>query len=288
MKKVLITGGKGYIARNLVPLFEAGGYEVLAPSRTEMNLLDEPMTSDYIQREKPQIIIHAAARGVDKSIQNDWDKVFVENMIMWETLETVACYEGTCVQKLLILGSGAEFDLRFPIRELDGSQIQYTYPMDPYGLSKNLITLRALQNYRHTHVLRLFGCFNWDENPTRFIKASILNLKRGLPIKINHNREMDFFYLDDIYTVMDFIIQNEHCPRDLNLVFSEKHTLLEVAGLIHKHMATFNPNIELLNLGKDMPYTGSAYYINRFRLINDNFKLIGLEEGIRRTIQKLT
>lgn len=288
MKKVLITGGKGYIARNLAPLFQAGGYDVVAPSRTEMDLLNEPMTSEYIQKEQPQIIIHAASRGVDKSIRNDWEKVYVENMIMWETLETVACFEGTRVEKLIILGSGAEFDLRFPIREMDGSQIQYLYPMDPYGLSKNLITRRALQNYRHTYVLRLFGCFNWDEDPTRFIKAGILNLKRGLPIEIHQNREFDFFYLDDIYTVMDYVIQHEHCPRDINLVYKDKMTLLNVALLINKYMGRDNPTVKILNMAKGEPYTGSPYHLRRIEMLDENFSLIGLEEGIRRTILKLT
>lgn len=287
MKKVLITGGKGYIARNLVPLFQAGGYDVIAPSRTEMDLLNEEMTSEYIQREKPNVIVHAAGRGANKPARHNWNTVYVENMTMWETLETVACYEGTTVERLFILGSGAEFDVRLPIRELDGSQIQYLYPMDPYGLSKNLITRRALQNYNHTYVLRLFGCFNWDEDDGRFIKASILNLKRGLPIEIYQNKEMDFFYLDDLYTVMDYIINHNQCPRDINMVYKDKLTLMNIASMITRLMGHTGPFVRI-GLSSGEPYTGSAYALRRIEMLDENFSLIGLEEGIRRTILKLT
>lgn len=215
--KVLITGGKGYIARNLKPLFEAGGYEVIAPSRTEMDLLNERATLEFFLKEQPQILIHAASRGGKRNpLLENYEKVYVENMIMWETIERVGLNENVHLDKIFILGSGAEFDRRLPIDNVFENQVRYMYPMDPYGLSKNLITRRAFDAYTITYVLRLFGCFNWDEDTAWFIKTSILNLKRGLPIEIHH-------------------------------------------------------------------YTGNGYLLDRLPI-----NLVGLEEGIRRTILKLT
>lgn len=282
--KVLITGGKGYIARNLVPLFEAGGYEVLAPARTELDLLNKKMSLEYFLREQPQILIHAACRGGKRLyFTEEFNYVYIENMQMWEIIQEIGLNEDIRLEKILILGSGAEFDRRLPIKEVFENLVKYQYPLDPYGLSKNLITRRAFDTFTHTYVLRLFGCFNWDEDTTRFIKSGILNLKRGLPITVNQNREFDFFYLDDIYTVMDHIIQVGNCARDMNLVYKEKRSLLDIASLIHKHTGIFDPIIKLVENGEGLPYTGSGYLLDRM-----NLNLIGLEEGIRRTVLKLT
>jgi GDP-L-fucose synthase len=288
MKKILITGGQGYIARNLRPLFENGEYEVVAPARTEMDLLNKEMTLEYFLKEKPDILIHAAARGGKRTKQDDWDTVFMENTKMWDTIEQIGLHSDVRLDKIFVFGSGAEFDRRLPIEEICENQVKSRYPSDPYGLSKNLITRRALESFTMTYVLRLFGCFNWDDDPTRFIKASILNLKRGLPIDIHQEKMMDYFYLDDIYTVIDYIIQHKHCPRDINLVYKDKMSLLNIASLIHKHMGKFEPTIKLGEMDIGNPYTGNGYFIRRMEMLDENFKLIGLEEGIRRTVLKLT
>lgn len=283
--KVLITGGKGYIARNLVPLFETGGYEVVAPSRTEMDLLNLEQTVEFLLREKPQILIHAAARGGKRTQLDEWEKVFVENMLMWETVEKISMRPDIGVDKVILFGSGAEFDRRKPIRGAMEREVEYAYPLDPYGLSKNLITRQALETFNNVYVLRLFGCFNWDDDPVRFIKAGILNLKRGLPIQIHQDKEMDYFFLDDIYTVIDYIIQHQCCPRHMNLVYHKKTTLMEIASLIHKHTKIFNPIINLLEMGEGLPYSGDGSLLANLSVYK---KLVGLEEGIRQTVLKLT
>lgn len=283
--KVLITGGKGYIARNLVPLLEAGGYEVVAPSRTEMDLLDEKGTHEYLMREQPQILVHVAARGGKRTKKDTWEEVFVENTKMWETIESVCLNPSIGIDKIITFGSGAEFDRRHAIGQAMEREIENAYPIDPYGLSKNLIARRALEGFTHTYVLRLFGCFNWDDDPSRFIKAGILNLKRGLPIEVHQNKEMDYFFLDDIYLVLDYIIQHQCCPRHMNLVYSEKVTLLDIASLIHKHVGKFEPGIKLVEMGQGDPYTGDGSLLANLSVYK---KLAGLEEGIRRTALKLT
>lgn len=283
--KVLITGGKGYIARNLVPLFENGGYEVVAPSRTEMDLLNEEQTEEVLYRERPDVLIHAATRGGRRTHQDTWDDVFVPNMKMWETISHMSMNPGIGIGRIILIGSGAEFDRRYPIDNAMECLHQYAFPLDPYGLSKNLITHQALETFEHTYVLRLFGCFNFDDDPSRFIKASILNLKRGLPIEVHQNREMSYFYLDDVFTVMDYILKSNHAPRDINLVYPEKLTLLDIAKLIQKYVINYHPPVKLNTIGMADPYTGDGDILSELSVTKD---LIGLEEGIRRTVHKLS
>jgi nucleoside-diphosphate-sugar epimerase len=283
MRKVIITGGKGYIARNLVPLFEKGGYEVIAPSRQELDLLDQDNALEYVLDQKPSILIHAAGKGGNRQRKDTWDDVFVPNMLMWESIQNIIQQPDVGIDKVILFGSGAEFDRRVPISNALESEQEYATPLDPYGLSKWLITRYALASFSHTYVLRLFGCFNWDDDPGRFIKAGILNLKRGLPIEVHQNKWMDYFYLDDIYTVIDYIIQNPYCPRHMNLTYKNKMSLLDIASLIHKHTNIFDPIIKLNETGIGSCYTGDGSL-----LANLPVELLGLEEGIRRTALKLT
>ncbi len=280
MRKILITGGKGYIARNLVPLFERGGYDVVAPSRTELDLLNLDMTEAIFRASKPDVIIHAATRGGRKARMDTWDDTFVPNMQMWENLNQ-AVARAQIHPIIITFGSGAEFDRRFPIHQLVESTVFTQWPMDPYGLSKNLITRQAVEE-ENTYVLRLFGCFNYDDDPSRYIVNGIQNLKRGLAVTVHQNKEMDYFYLDDIYRVIDHIIQVGKCPRHMNLVYKNKVTLLDIASLIHKHVNSYDTVINLVETGMGKSYSGCGYLLS-----NMPVELIGLEEGIRRTALKL-
>ncbi len=279
--KILITGGNGYIARNLKPLFEQNGYEVHAPSRTELDLLDLDYLTTFIKLEKFDAIIHTAARGGKRTKQDTFDDVFTPNVQMFENLYMANMWRDPA--PIFILGSGAEFDRRGTIRRAREEEVFNRWPNDPYGLSKNLIARRALTDFDRMYVLRLFGCFNWDDDPSRFVKAGILNLKRGLPIEVHKDREMDYFFLDDVFLVLDYLIKNGG-PRNINLVYEEKLTLLDIASLIHKHVKLFEPSIKLVEMGQGMPYSGAGEVLARLPIAD---QLFGLEEGIRRTSNKL-
>lgn len=52
MKKVLLTGGSRGIGLAIKTLLEKNGYQVLAPARQELNLLDKNSISNFIKRNK--------------------------------------------------------------------------------------------------------------------------------------------------------------------------------------------------------------------------------------------
>lgn len=63
MRTVFITGGRGFIGRNLGESLEQSGYQVLAPSSNELNLLDEKAVDAFMRRQPVDIIVHAANKG---------------------------------------------------------------------------------------------------------------------------------------------------------------------------------------------------------------------------------
>ncbi len=284
MKNVLITGGNGYIARNLAPLLKAGGYNVFAPPRQVMDLLNPDNTMEQLEQFQPEFIIHTAVKGGRRHTKDTWEDVFVPNVRMWEHLFRANLQVVRPHAKIITLGSGAEYDRRWNIQYRTENTVKFEWPIDPYGLSKNIITRRVLEDLDDAYVLRLFGCFNWDDDPSKFIIAGINNLKRGLPVEVHKNREFDYFYLDDIYTVIDYIIQTGTSHQNINLVYKDKVTLVDIAGLIHKHFNKFTPITMIVDAnGWADAYCGSGTLLHSMGL-----KLIGLDEGIRRTVLKLT
>ena len=68
-KKVLITGGSGGIAQAIKTLLEEDGYKVLAPTRTEMDVIDWNSIENVIKDFVPDILINNAGYVVPQSIK---------------------------------------------------------------------------------------------------------------------------------------------------------------------------------------------------------------------------
>ena len=274
--KILITGGNGYIARNLTRLLSEKNHVVLNPGRIELDVTNLPKLKEYVSHHKPDAIIHTAIKGGHRT-RTDTIEDFVANMIMFENIISVMKD-----RKVIVYGSGAEYDRRGNINEVFEMDVFNAWPIDFYGLSKNLITRRIIDHNPRIHILRIFGCFNHDEDDNRFIKSSILNIKRGLPIEIHQDKLMDFIYMDDLCNVTEHFLLNNVPAWNVNVVYPEKMLLSEIAKYINDKAGMIDPEIHFRQFGIGLSYSG-----NGERLSNLNIPLIGLEEGINRTLKVL-
>ena len=59
--KIFLSGGNGMVGTNLrKTLEESSQYEVLAPNKNTLNLLDKLKLKEYFLEEKPDMVIHCA------------------------------------------------------------------------------------------------------------------------------------------------------------------------------------------------------------------------------------
>ena len=65
--KILITGGSGFIGRNLAEQLRAQ-YDVLAPSRQELDLHSDTAVRDYLAAHRFDVVIHAATGRSNRKI----------------------------------------------------------------------------------------------------------------------------------------------------------------------------------------------------------------------------
>ena len=61
MKKMLITGASGFIGKNIRERLSQQ-YEILVPSRAELDLLDAGAVEKYFDNQKLDIVIHTAVQ----------------------------------------------------------------------------------------------------------------------------------------------------------------------------------------------------------------------------------
>ena len=108
MKKILLTGGSGLVGRNIQEHSSADKWEMLTPSRKELDLTDLSSVSQWVKNHQPDIIIHAAGLvgGIKANIQ-DPVKFLDVNVSMGRNIIMVA--RDCNVTKLINLGSSCMY-----------------------------------------------------------------------------------------------------------------------------------------------------------------------------------
>lgn len=252
---ILITGGNGYIARNLY-FSLSKKYNTTKVTRIDFDLVDTWSTFSWFKDKKFDAIIHTAIVGGSR-LQSDSPNTVVQNLQMIHNLQM----NKNSFDKLITFGSGAEIFA----------------PNTPYGISKRAIT-EIINTTDNWYNLRIFGLFNEDELETRFIKGSILRYLKKQPIIIHSNKIMDFYYMDDLISLVDKYLIESNLPKNINCSYESKFTLNQIANQIN-NLDDFKVPIIIENK-KDLEfYCGNAH--------NVVYNEIGLMTGIQHTYKKL-
>jgi nucleoside-diphosphate-sugar epimerase len=270
MKKILITGCNGYVARNLSKYLSE--YDLVLTNRNSLNLLDPIQVKNFFSENFFDVVIHTAISGGSRLKEDNYQDFF-DNCIMHQNILENSC----SFDKYISFGSGAELDRRY---DIDTScDLSYAYPIDPYGMSKNFIAKSGLL-YPNFNNIRIFGVFNHDELSTRMIKANILNYIHKQPIVIHKDRWMDFFFMDDLCKVVKFVIDSDCKQKTINCCYKEKYKLSKIASYINQ-LSNYEVDIIIENDNLGLSYFGD-YNLHLF-----DVELSGMQNGIVKTYKKL-
>jgi GDP-L-fucose synthase len=102
--KVLITGGNGMVGRNLLEHPSGFEFEIFSPGRHKLDLLTQQSIEAYLDRNRPDVIVHAAGKvgGIKANIA-DQAGFFHQNLTMGANLLLAARKMG--VGRVINLGS---------------------------------------------------------------------------------------------------------------------------------------------------------------------------------------
>ncbi len=249
MIKVLITGGNGYIAKSLHSALRLK-YDVTLVTRRDFDLLDTEATSEYFEGKYFDFVIHTAVVGGSRLKQENQTTI-QDNLHMYWNLLANQQYYG----KFVNFGSGAELGI----------------PTSPYGISKKAIadSMFKRQNFLN---IRIFAVFDENELDTRFIKANIKRYIDKQPIVVYENKQMDFFYMLDLVSLVEYFLQKEEWFDDeVDCTYLTSYTLAEIANMINE-LDDHKVEIVVGNINKK-PYIGIYRGLP--------CKLVGLEQGIK-------
>jgi GDP-L-fucose synthase len=250
--RFLVTGGGGFLGQSVLEgLGQRGASKVLAPRSRECDLRRESEIVRFLDRHRPEVIIHLAAvvGGIGANRANP-GKYFYENLIMGVQLMEQARQFG--VRKFVAVGTVCAYPkfAKVPFRE---DEIWDGYPEEtnaPYGLAKKMLLVQA-QAYRQQYGFRaiyllpvnLYGPRdNFDPESSHVIPALIrkcLEARRDgapfLEVWGTGSASREFLYVDDCAEGLLLATERYDKPEPVNLgagqEISVKDLVLTIARL---------------------------------------------------------
>jgi UDP-glucose 4-epimerase len=225
--RILVTGSGGFIGRNLCEQLPARGYQLLAPARAELDLLDPAAVERYLDHHPVDVVIHAATENATRKARHP-ALVLDHNLRMFFNLVRLKDRFG----KLLHFGSGAEFDRAHWTPRMAEDCFGRHVPDDLYGLSKYLIALHG-EGAANIWNLRLFGCFGPGEDwEIRFISNACCKAVWDLPITLRQNVRFDYLWVGDLVAITRWFIENDAPAPTYNVCSGEVHDLRSLADMV--------------------------------------------------------
>lgn len=205
-KKVLITGGTGFIGRNVVAELIKRGYEVhslvfppFAPEQKglvqyEMNLMDSNAVDKFLSEHHFENLIHLAwyvGKGCHIADQNiDWTI---------STLNLLTSFQKYGGKTFVGAGTISEYEYKFGYLLEDETP---TSPETLYGESKNSV-YKVAKTFCKQHDMkfkwpRIFNLYGPNEKPQRLMPSVINSCLKGEDVKVSDCLKFqDYLHVED-------------------------------------------------------------------------------------------
>ena len=281
--RILITGCKGFLGKEFLRLLNYEEYDITGISRADFDLTDTKECDLFFEKHNFDFIIHCAVSGGRRNHPDGHD-VLYNNLLMFENLAK----HRDKYNLMITFGSGAEGDKTSDIDARD--ELSFTLnsnhvPQDSYGLSKAMIANRIEGINDNIVNLRIFNVFGPHEAPDRMIKNNIHRYLDGKHFEIHQDRWMDFFGINDLCSVVEFLMDNPKYEiydelegtlhRSINMCYPKKTRLTDIAMSINDLGSNTN-TMHIRQVDMSPPYTGDGGLLASMPI-----KLRGLESELR-------
>jgi GDP-L-fucose synthase len=248
-RRVLVTGGHGFLGSHILARLEAlGAGHVLAPTMSEYDLTQTAAVRDVIRSSDPDVVIHLAAEvgGIGANREQP-GRFFYANMVMGVHMIEEARLAG--VQKFVQLGTICAYPKHTPVpfRESD---LWNGYPEEtnaPYGIAKKALLVQ-LQAYRAQYgfngvyllPVNLYGPRdNFDPSSSHVIPALIRKMveavdegREEVVLWGTGNASREFLYVDDCARAVLLAAERYDAPDPVNVGTGNEITIGDLAARI--------------------------------------------------------
>jgi GDP-L-fucose synthase len=247
--KIYVAGHKGLVGSAIVRSIEKlGKHNWLGKTRSELNLLDRQSVMDFIEAEKPDAIIMAAAKVGGIKANSEQPVEFLTENLQIQSNILDAAHESS-VKRFLFLGSSCIYPKMSaqPIKE----DYLLTGPLEPtnepYAIAK-IAGLKLIQAYRkeygHSWIsampTNVYGPFdNFDPTTSHVLPALIRKFHdakktnsevvtlwgSGQPLR-------EFIHSDDLASALLFLLENFDSDLPINIGSGQEVAIRELAQII--------------------------------------------------------
>jgi len=250
-KRLLVTGGAGFLGRYVVKkLEEKGCKEIFVPRSKDYNLIDSEAVQRLYQDSRPDVVIHLAGKVGGIGITNKKPgEFFYDNLVMGVQMMEQGRLFG--VEKFIAIGTVCAYPKYIPI-PFKEEDLWNGYPEEtnaPYGLAKKM-TLVQSQAYRQQYgfnaiyllPVNLYGPGdNFDPESSHAIPALI---KKCVDAIENNEREVvvwgtgkptrEYLYVEDAAEGIILATEKYNKPEPVNLGSGFEISIKDLVHLIAK------------------------------------------------------
>ena len=247
-KRVLVTGGNGFLGKTLVPLLRDLDADVAVSDSRRYDLTKEPDVARLFHDTRPQLVIHLAADvGGIEYVSTHPASVFYSNALMNLLVMEYSRRHG--VEKLLAVSSVNCYpeDAPVPFKEEALWRGISDASMRGYGMSKRMMVLHSHLTYQQYDLVTvnlildsLYGPHDvFTPGKARVIPANIERCMHAL----QHNAPSitvwgtggsvrDFVYVDDAAHAIISAMERVVTPDPINIGTGHPLSIKELIGLI--------------------------------------------------------
>lgn len=221
MKKVLLTGGSGFIGRHSIPFLMNNGYEVHAVFHEkepdfiknenifwyQSNLLDPLEQKELVAKVKPSHLLHFAWYAVPGKY---WTSL--ENF-RWvqASMDLFRNFAENGGNRAVVAGTCAEYDWNYGYCSEDITPLK---PSTIYGTCKNSLQ-QMLQKYSGPAAVsfawgRIFYPYGPFEHPGRLVSSVICSLLKSQPALCSHGNQIrDLMCVEDAAEAFAALLESD-------------------------------------------------------------------------------
>ena len=265
-KKIIVTGGNGFLGSNVVSELKGAGYtDIFVPRSADYDLKDPSQVQKLLNDQPANQVIHLAAKAGGIGANRTWPgEYFYDNALMG--IHIIEECRKANIEKLVMIGTICSYPKFTPV-PFKEEDLWDGYPEEtnaPYGLAKKMQLVQA-QAYRDQYGMNIIYLMpanlygpgdNFKTENSHVIPALIRKFSEA----VNENADTveiwgsgtatrEFLYVDDAARGIVLATDNYDDKEPINLGSGNEISIIDLANMISE-LVGFTGEI---TLNTDMP-----------------------------------